>query len=115
VDDIKAMLSGMLAPTKQEEFLGYAEIREVFNITKVGKVAGCMVTEGLVRRGARARLLRDNVVVHEGALKSLRRFKEEVKEVKESYECGMAFENYNDLQVGDQIECYAIEEIAREL
>ena len=115
VDDIKAMLSGMLAPTKQEEFLGYAAIREVFNITKVGKVAGCMVTEGLVRRGARARLLRDNVVVHEGALKSLRRFKEEVKEVKESYECGMAFENYNDIQVGDQIECYAIEEIAREL
>jgi translation initiation factor IF-2 len=115
VDDLKAMLSGMLAPTKQEEFLGYAEIREVFSISKVGKVAGCMVTEGLVRRGARARLLRDNVVIHEGALKSLRRFKEEVKEVKEGYECGMAFENYNDIQIGDQIECFAIEEIAREL
>jgi translation initiation factor IF-2 len=115
VDDLKAMLSGMLAPTKQEEFLGYAEIREVFNITKVGKVAGCMVTDGLVRRGTRARLLRDNVVIHEGALKSLRRFKEEVKEVKEGYECGMAFENYNDIQIGDQIECFAIEEIAREL
>jgi translation initiation factor IF-2 len=115
IDDVKSALSGMLAPTQREQFLGYAEIREVFNISKVGKVAGCMVTSGMVRRGARVRLLRDNVVIHAGTLKTLRRFKEEVKEVKEGYECGMAFESYSDIQVGDQIECYAIEEIAREL
>jgi translation initiation factor IF-2 len=115
VDDIKAALSGMLAPTRRENFLGYAEIREVFNITKVGKVAGCMVTEGQVRRGAKVRLLRDDVVIHDGTLKTLRRFKDEVREVKEGYECGMAFENYSDIQIGDRIECYEIEEVAREL
>ena len=115
VDDIKATLSGMLAPTRREHFLGYAEIREVFNITKVGKVAGCMITEGVVRRGAKVRLLRDDVVIHDGALKTLRRFKEEVKEVKEGYECGVAFENYGDIQVKDRVECYEIEEVAREL
>ena len=115
VDDIKAVLSGMLAPRQQEKFLGYAEIREVFNISKVGKVAGCMITDGLVKRGAKVRLLRDNVVIHDGALKTLRRFKDEVREVKEGYECGMAFENYQDIQVGDQIECYEVEEIARAL
>jgi translation initiation factor IF-2 len=115
VDDIKATLSGMLAPTRREHFLGYAEIREVFNITKVGKVAGCMITEGVVRRGAKVRLLRDDVVIHDGALKTLRRFKEEVKEVKEGYECGVAFENYSDIQVKDRVECYEIEEVAREL
>ncbi len=115
VDDIKATLSGMLAPTRREHFLGYAEIREVFNITKVGKVAGCMITEGVVRRGATVRLLRDDVVIHDGALKTLRRFKEEVKEVKEGYECGVAFENYSDIQVKDRVECYEIEEVAREL
>jgi translation initiation factor IF-2 len=115
VDDIRAALTGMLAPTKQENFLGYAEIREVFSNSKVGKVAGCMVTEGMVRRGSKVRLLRDNTVIHDGALKTLRRFKDEVKEVKEGYECGMAFENYTDIQIGDQIECYEIEEVAREL
>ena len=115
VDDIKATLSGMLAPTRRERFLGYAEIREVFNVTKVGKVAGCMITEGVVRRGAKVRLLRDDVVIHDGALKTLRRFKEEVKEVKEGYECGVAFENYGDIQIGDRVECYEIEEVAREL
>ncbi len=115
VDDVKAALSGLLAPTQQENFLGYAEIREVFSNSKVGKVAGCMVTEGMVKRGAKVRLLRDNVVIHDGTLKTLRRFKDEVKEVKEGYECGMAFENYTDIQVGDQIECYEIEEVAREL
>ncbi len=115
VDDIKATLSGMLAPSRRERFLGYAEIREVFNITKVGKVAGCMITEGVVRRGAKVRLLRDDVVIHDGALKTLRRFKEEVKEVKDGYECGAAFENYGDIQVGDRVECYEIEEVAREL
>ncbi len=105
----------MLSPTKRENFLGNAEIREVFNITKVGKVAGCMVTEGMVKRGAKVRLLRDNVVIHEGTLKTLRRFKDEVREVKEGYECGMAFENYQDIQPGDVIECFEIEEVARTL
>ena len=115
VDEMKAALSGMLAPSREEKFLGYAEIREVFNITKVGKVAGCMITEGLVKRGAKVRLLRDDVVIHDGTLKTLRRFKEEVREVKDGYECGMAFENYQDIQVGDKIECYEVEEKARQL
>jgi translation initiation factor IF-2 len=115
VDDVKKMLSGMLSPTMTEKLLGHAEVREVFVISKAGKVAGCMVTDGLVRRGARARLLRDNVVVHDGKLGSLRRFKEEVREVKEGYECGIAFENFQDAQKGDVIECYEVEEVAREL
>ncbi|WP_026989123.1 translation initiation factor IF-2 [Fodinicurvata sediminis] len=115
IDDVKALLSGMLSPEQRETFLGYAEIREVFNITRVGKVAGCMITEGQVKRGAKVRLLRDNVVIHDGTLKTLKRFKDEVKEVQQGYECGMAFENYNDIQVGDQIECYEIREIARSL
>jgi translation initiation factor IF-2 len=115
IDDMKAALSGLLAPQVREKFLGNAEIREVFSISKTGKVAGCMVTEGLVKRGAKVRLLRDNVVIHEGSLKTLRRFKDEVREVKEGYECGMAFENYHDIQVGDVIECFEMEEVAREL
>jgi translation initiation factor IF-2 len=115
IDDVKAALSGMLAPSLRERFLGNAEIREVFEITKVGKIAGCMVTEGVVKRGAKVRLLRDNVVIHEGALKTLKRFKDEVREVKEGFECGMAFENYHDIQRGDQIECFEIEEVSREL
>ena len=112
---MRGALSGLLAPTLRERFLGNASIRDVFNITKVGKVAGCMVTEGSVRRGARVRLLRDNVVIHEGSLKTLKRFKDEVREVKEGYECGMAFENYQDIQVGDVIECFEVEEVARAL
>ncbi|WP_374654421.1 translation initiation factor IF-2 [Dongia sp.] len=115
VDDIKAAMSGMLAPTLREKFLGNAEIREVFSITKTGKVAGCMVTEGLVKRGGKVRLLRDNVVIHEGTLKTLRRFKDEVREVKEGFECGMAFENYDNIEKGDIIECFEMEEVAREL
>jgi translation initiation factor IF-2 len=115
IDDIKALLSGMLAPELRENFLGNAEIREVFNITKAGKIAGCYVTEGVVRRGAKVRLLRDNVVIHEGSLKTLKRFKDEVREVQNSYECGMAFENYEDIKVGDVIECFDIEEISRSL
>ena len=115
IDDVKALLSGLLAPTVRERFLGYAEIREVFTITKVGKVAGCYVTEGTVKRGAKVRLLRDNVVIHEGALKTLKRFKDEVREVKAGMECGMAFENYSDIQQGDQIECFELEEVARVL
>ena len=114
-DDIKKALEGMLSPELKEKILGYAEIRNVFNITGVGKVAGCMVTEGLVKRGAKVRLLRDNVVIHDGALGQLKRFKDDVKEVKDGYECGMSFENYNDIQVGDFIECYEIESIAAKL
>jgi translation initiation factor IF-2 len=115
IDDMKAALSGLLSPAKRERFLGNAAIREVFNITKVGKVAGCMVTDGIVRRGARVRLLRDNVVIHEGGLKTLKRFKDEVREVREGFECGMAFENYDNIQVGDVIECFEVEEVARVL
>jgi len=115
IDDMRNALSGMLSPTLRERFLGNAAIREVFNITRVGKVAGCMVTEGVVRRGAKVRLLRDNVVIHEGSLKTLKRFKDEVREVREGYECGMAFENYENIQVGDVIECFEVEEVARVL
>jgi translation initiation factor IF-2 len=111
-EDMKNALSGMLAPELREKFIGYAEVRQAFNITKVGRVAGCMITEGIVRRGAKVRLLRDNVVIHEGSLSQLKRFKDDAKEVREGYECGMSFENYNDIQVGDVIECYEIEEIA---
>jgi translation initiation factor IF-2 len=115
IEDMRGALSGLLAPTLREHFLGNASIRDVFNITKVGKVAGCMVTEGSVRRGAKVRLLRDNVVVHEGTLKTLKRFKDEVREVNQGYECGMAFENYQDIQTGDVIECFEMEEVARSL
>jgi translation initiation factor IF-2 len=113
LDDAKAMLSGMLSPVTRENFLGNAAIRQVFNVTKAGKIAGCMVTEGVVRRGAKVRLLRDNVVIHEGTLKTLRRFKEEVREVREGFECGMAFENYENIEVGDVIEAFELEEVAR--
>lgn len=115
IDDIKAAMGGMLSPTLREKYLGQAEIRQVYNVTKVGKVAGCMVTEGIVKRGAKVRLLRDDIVIHEGTLKTLRRFKDEVKEVREGYECGMAFENYHDIKENDKIECFEIEEIARTL
>jgi translation initiation factor IF-2 len=115
IDDIKAALSGLLSPTRREKFLGNAAIREVFNITKVGKVAGCMVTEGTVKRGGKVRLLRDNVVIHEGTLKTLKRFKDEVREVREGFECGMAFENYDNIEKGDVIECFEMEEVARVL
>jgi translation initiation factor IF-2 len=115
IDDIKTMMSGLLAPTLKEKYLGNSEIRSVFNITGIGKVAGCYITDGVVKRGAKVRLLRDNVVIHEGTLKTLKRFKDEVKEVKESFECGMAFENYNDIREGDVIECFEIESIARKL
>ena len=115
VDDVKKGLEGLLSPEIKEKILGYAEIRTVFNITGVGKVGGCMVTEGLVKRGCKVRLLRDNVVIHDGNLAQLKRFKEDVKEVREGYECGMSFENYNDIQVGDYIECYELETIAAKL
>ena len=115
VDDVKSAMSGLLAPTKKENFLGYATIRQVFNITKVGKVAGCMVTDGKVERGAKVRLLRDKVVIHEGTLSILKRFKDEVKEVPMGQECGMAFANYQDIREGDEIECFQVETIARTL
>ncbi|MBX3499622.1 MAG: translation initiation factor IF-2 [Alphaproteobacteria bacterium] len=111
VDDVKALMTGLLDPTYKENFLGYAEIRQVFKITKVGNVAGCMVTEGVVKRGAKVRLLRDNTVIHEGTLKTLKRFKEEVREVNNGFECGMAFENYEDIRPADQIECFEVEEV----
>ena len=115
IDDVKAVLSGMLAPETRERFLGNAEILEVFNISKVGKVAGCRVTEGMVRRGAKVRLIRDDVVIHEGELSTLKRFKDEVREVQSGQECGMAFTNYQDIQKGDVIECYDVETIKRTL
>jgi translation initiation factor IF-2 len=115
VDDVKKAMSGLLAPTLRETMLGNALILEVFNISKVGKVAGCRVTDGTVERGANVRLIRDNVVVHEGKLSTLKRFKDEVKEVQSGQECGMAFENYGDMRVGDVIECYRVETIQRSL
>ena len=115
VDDVKAAMSGLLKPERRETFIGYAEILEVFQITKVGKVAGCRVTEGIVERGAGVRLLRDDVVIHEGKLKTLKRFKDEVKEVQTGQECGMAFENYEDIRAGDVIECFRVETVQRTL
>ncbi len=115
IDDVKGVLSGMLAPERRETFLGYAEILQVFSISKAGKVAGCRVSEGIVRRGSGVRLLRDNVVIHEGTLSTLKRFKDEVPEVKQGMECGMAFLNYQDIREGDQIECFQVELIERKL
>jgi translation initiation factor IF-2 len=115
VDDVKAAMSGMLPPTLRETMLGNAQILEVFNISKVGNVAGCRVTDGVVQRGAHVRLIRDNVVVHEGKLSTLKRFKDEVAVVQAGQECGMAFENYQDMRKGDVIECYTVEEIRRTL
>jgi translation initiation factor IF-2 len=115
VDDVKGAMSGLLKPERRETFIGYATIKEVFQITKVGKVAGCQVTEGIVERGAGVRLLRDNVVIHEGKLKTLKRFKDEVKEVPAGQECGMAFENYEDIRPGDVIECFRVEQVTRSL
>jgi translation initiation factor IF-2 len=115
VDDVKKAMSGLLAPTLRETMLGNALILEVFNISKVGKVAGCRVTDGTVERGANVRLIRDNVVVHEGKLSTLKRFKDEVKEVQSGQECGMAFEGYGDMRAGDVIECYRVETIQRSL
>ncbi|MHB2210357.1 translation initiation factor IF-2 [Methylobacterium sp. CM6257] len=115
VDDIKATLSGMLPPTLREERLGEATVQEVFEVSKVGKVAGCRVTDGIVERGAHVRLIRDSVVIHEGKLKTLKRFKDDAKEVTSGQECGMAFENFENMRAGDVIECYRVEEIRRTL
>jgi translation initiation factor IF-2 len=115
IDEVKQLLGGLLSPELKEKFIGYAEIRQVFTMSKYGKIAGCFVTDGLVKRGAKVRLLRDNVVIHEGTLKTLRRFKDEVKEVVKGYECGMAFENYEDIKEGDMIEAFEIESTVRTL
>ena len=115
VDDVKMLVTGLMAPRISEHLLGNAQVREVFNVSKTGKVAGCYISEGLVKRGAKVRLLRDDVVIHEGSLSTLKRFKDDVREAKENYECGMSFENYQDLKVGDVIECFEIEETAPQL
>ena len=108
-DDIEQLVRGKIAPKHREKFLGYAEIRRVFDITKTGKVAGCYITEGLVRRGCGVRLLRENVVVHQGELSQLKRFKDDVREVARGYECGLSFAGFNDLREGDVVECYEME------
>ena len=115
IDDIRDAMAGKLAPEVRERQIGQADIREVFNITRVGKVAGCRIIEGVVRRGAGVRLLRDNIVIHEGKLATLKRFKEEQREVREGFECGMSFESYQDIQIGDVIECFETEEVQRTL
>ena len=115
VDDVKAALSGMLAPERKESQLGVVEVREVYKISKVGTVAGCMVTEGLVRRGAKIRVLRDNAVIHTGELDSLKRFKDDAREVKAGFECGLSIRSYDNIKVGDQLEAYEVVEVARTL
>jgi len=115
VDDVKAAINGMLAPERKESILGTVEVRNVFKISKVGTVAGCMVTDGLVRRGSSVRLIRGGVVIHTGELDSLKRFKEDVREVKAGFECGLSLKNYSDVQVGDQLEVFEVVEVARTL
>jgi translation initiation factor IF-2 len=115
LDEVKAGLSGLLSPTSRETTLGHAEIREVFSISKVGKIAGCRVVDGLIRRGSRVRLLRDDIVIHDGALGSLKRFKEDVREVRDGFECGIGIEGWSDLREGDVIEAYEVEQVARTL
>ena len=115
VDEVKAALSGMLAPEKREHMLGQVEIRQVFRIPKVGAVAGCMVLSGVVKRGSQVRLLRDNVVIHTGELDSLKRYKDDVREVKEGFECGLSLKNFNDIKEGDQLEIFEVQEVARTL
>ncbi|MEK9873572.1 MAG: EF-Tu/IF-2/RF-3 family GTPase, partial [Betaproteobacteria bacterium] len=115
VDDVKSALGGMLTPDKKEETLGLVEIRQVFRISKVGVVAGCYVLEGAVKRGASVRLLRDNVVIFEGELDTLKRFKEDVREVKSGFECGLSLKNYADIKEGDQLEVFEVKEVARSL
>jgi translation initiation factor IF-2 len=115
VDELKAAMSGMLTPDKKEEIIGTAEIRQVLRVSKIGAIAGCMVTSGLVRRTAKLRLLRNNVVILTGELDSLKRFKDDAKEVKENFECGLTIKNYNDIVEGDVLEFFEIKEVARTL
>jgi translation initiation factor IF-2 len=115
VDELKLAMSGMLTPDKKEEVIGTAEIRQVLKVSKIGSIAGCMVTAGLVRRTARLRLLRDNMVIYTGELDSLKRFKDDAKEVRENFECGLTIKNYNEIQEGDVLEFFEIREVARTL
>ena len=115
VDEVRAAMSGMLSPEKREEILGLVEIRQVFHVSKVGNIAGCMVLEGVVRRGSKVRLLRDNTVIWTGELDSLKRFKDDVREVKEGFECGLSLKNYNDIKEGDVVEVFEVKEVARTL
>jgi translation initiation factor IF-2 len=115
VDEVKAAMGGMLAPEKREETIGTVEIRQIFSVSKVGNIAGCMVTDGVVRRGARVRLLRDSVVIWTGELDSLKRFKDDAREVREGFECGLTLKNQNDIKVGDQLEVFEVKEVARTL
>jgi translation initiation factor IF-2 len=115
VDEVKAALAGMLAPEAKEHALGLVEVRNVFRISKVGTVAGCYVLDGVVRRSGQVRLLRDNVVIYTGELDSLKRFKDDVREVKAGFECGLSLKNFNDVKVGDQLEVYEVVEVARTL
>jgi translation initiation factor IF-2 len=115
VDQVRAALEGMLAPERREKIVGSADVRETFKIQKVGTIAGCYVTEGLIERKAKARLIRDGIVVYDGEFASLKRFKDDVKEVREGFECGIGIANFNDVKVGDVIECYQVEEVARTL
>jgi translation initiation factor IF-2 len=115
VEEVKAALSGMLAPERKESVIGMVEVRQVFRISKVGTVAGCYVQDGLVKRGAQVRVLRDNVVIHTGDIDTLKRFKDDVREVKSGFECGMSLKNFQDLKEGDQFEVFEVLEVARTL
>jgi translation initiation factor IF-2 len=115
VDEVKAAMAGMLSPEQKEETIGLVEIRQIFRVSKVGTIAGCMVLEGVVRRGARVRLLRDQTVIWTGELDSLKRFKDDVREVKEGFECGLSLKNYDDIKEGDQLEVFEVKEVARTL
>ena len=115
VDEVKAAMSGMLAPEKKEETIGMVQIREIFTVSRIGNIAGCMVTEGIVRRSSRVRLLRDSVVIWTGELDSLKRFKDDAREVREGFECGLTLKNFNDIKVGDQLEVFEVKEVARTL
>ena len=115
VDEVKAALGGMLSPEEKENVIGLVEIREVFRISRVGSVAGCYVLDGIVKRGSKVRVLRSNVVIHTGELDSLKRFKDDVREVKAGFECGLSLKNFNDIEVGDQLEVFEVVEVARTL
>ena len=115
VDEIKAALSGLMSPDRKENVIGLVDVREIFRIPKVGVIAGCYVLDGIVRRGSQVRLLRDGKIIHSCELDSLKRFKDDIKEVREGFECGLSLKNYNDIQVGDQLEVYEVIETARTL
>jgi len=115
IDDVKAAMSGMLAPEEKEQVTGTVDIRQVISVSKVGNIAGCMVTDGVVKRDSHVRLIRNNVVIHTGSLESLKRFKDDVKEVKQGFECGLMLKNFNEIMVGDQLEAFDIVEVARSL